>query len=238
MKEIEAAIVAGGQGKRMGTLTTETPKALLEFGGKPILMNVLDNIIDAFGSARVVIAVGYQADKIKEMFGSKYKTIDITYVHDPRPLEIRRRLLSVKDEISSSFLFLATDVICDAQELLKIAELQEKESKDLFGTVSGATDHRPALTHALIKTEGNKIVDLEFPPPEKWHPTDLRDIHVAYYRPDFIGLLDTVPESQTSISQVIAKAVKEGRDFQASEYCKNWYHFATPEDLKKQIEKK
>jgi NDP-sugar pyrophosphorylase family protein len=234
-KSIEVAILAGGRGQRMMELTKDKPKSLLEFKGKPILTHILDNIIEAFGSARVILATGYKGEQIEKMFGGKYRDIDISYVHDPRPLEIKKRLLSVKDKISCSFLFLATDVICDANELLKVAELQEKENKIMFGTISGATDHQPALTHAIIKTNNDLAVDLEFPPSANWQPDDLRDIHVACFQPDFIGLLETSPENFNSISQVIAKAIKEGRDFQISKYCNPWYHFADPKDLEKQI---
>jgi len=41
-KQIDVAIIAGGQGGRMGELTKEKPKPLLEFKGKPILTHVLD----------------------------------------------------------------------------------------------------------------------------------------------------------------------------------------------------
>lgn len=236
MKETEIAIMAGGRGKRMRELTKDRPKSLLEFQGKPILTHILDNVIDAFGSAQVTLAVGYKAENIKKMFGDRYRSVEITYVHDPRPLEIRKRLLSLREHITTSFIFLATDVICDANELLRVAELQEKEKEAVLGTVSGATDHKPALTHALIKTEGTSVVDIEFPPPNHWQPKDLRDIHVACYRPEFIGFLNNVPDENTSVSQVIAQALKGGRDFQVSKYCKEWYHFANPEDLKQQIE--
>jgi len=236
MKETEIAIMAGGRGKRMGELTEEQPKSLLEFQGKPILTHILDNVIDAFGSAHVTLAVGYKAESIRKMFGNRYRSIDITYVHDPRPLEIRKRLLSLQGNITTSFIFLATDVICDANELLKVAELQEKEKEAVLGTISGATDHTPALTHALIKAEGSSVVGIEFPPPDRWHPKDLRDIHVACYRPEFIGFLNNVPDENTSVSQVIAQALKDGQDFQISKYCKEWYHFANPEDLRRQIE--
>lgn len=232
-KQLETVIVAGGQGKRMGELTKEKPKSLLEVEGKPILTHLLDNIVEAFGSAKVIIAIGYKGERIKNMFGGKYRNLDITYVHDPRLLEIRKRLLSVKDEISSSFLFLASDVICSPDELLKVVELQEKENKYIFGTISGATEHSPALTHAIIKTENNHAVDLEFPPSETWQSDDLRDIHVACYQPEFIGLLNIVPENCTSISQVIAEALRQGKDFK--KYCKPWYHFANPNDLKVQL---
>lgn len=237
-RQIEVAIMAGGQGRRMTELTKDKPKSLLEVEGKPILAHILDNVIEAFGSARVILAIGYKGEQIEKMFGSKYRNIDITYVYDPRPSDIKKRLLSVKDKISCSFLFLATDVICDADELLKVVELQEKENQIMFGTISGATDHRPALTHAIIKTHNNLAVDLEFPPPANWRPDDLRDIHVACFQPEFMELLETSPENFNSISQVIAQAIREGKNFQVSKYCKQWYHFADPKDLKRQIRQK
>lgn len=236
-KQIDAAIIAGGRGSRMGELTKEKPKPLLEFEGKPILTHVLDNIIEAFGSARVIIATGYKGQQIEKMFGNKYRNIDITYINDPRSLETTKRLLSVKDQIANKFLFLATDLICDADELIRVVELQEKEDKIMSGTISGAIDHQPALTHAIIKTDNNLAVDLEFPPTENWQPGDLRDIHVGCFQPEFFGMLESSPENHYNIAHVIARAIKEGKNFQISKYCKPWYHFSCPEDLEKQIRK-
>lgn len=234
-KQIDVAIIAGGQGKRMGELVKEKPKPLLEFKGKPILTHVLDNVIEAFGSARVTIAIGYKGEQIEKMFGSKYRNIDIAYVHDPRALETTKRLLTVKNQITNKFLFLATDLICSADELIKVVELQEKEDKIMSGTISGAADHQPALTHAIIRTNNNLALDLEFPPPENWQPDDLRDIHVGCFQPEFFGMLESSPENHYNIAHVIAQAVKEGKNFQISKYCKLWYHFASPEDLEQQI---
>lgn len=236
-KQIDVAIIAGGQGKRMGELTKEKPKPLLEFEGKPILIHVLDNVIEAFGSARVIIATGYKGEQIEKMFGSKYRNIDITYINDPRALESRKRLLSLKDQITNKFLFLATDLICSADELIKVVELQEKEDKIMSGTISGSTDHKPALTHAIIKTNNNLAVDLEFPPPENWQPNDLRDIHVGCFQPKFFGMLESSSENHYNIAHVIAKAIKEGKNFQISKYCKPWYHFVSPKHLEEQVKR-
>jgi len=236
-KQLETVVVAGGRGRRMGELTKEKPKPLLEVEGKPILTHVFDNVIEAFGSAKIILATGYRGDDIKSLYGNRYRNLNIDYVHDPRQLEIRKRLLSVKEKISTSFLFLATDVICKPDALLKVVETQEQENENLFGTISGAEDHQPALTHAIIKTKNDNAVDLEFPPSDTWEEGDLRDIHVACYRPEFIGLLNTVPDNFTSITQVISKALKDGKDFKVSKYCNPWYHFATPKDLQTQLDR-
>ena len=48
-------IMAGGLGKRLGKLTLEKPKPLVEVAGKPILQYVLDNIMSSKSDARRAI---------------------------------------------------------------------------------------------------------------------------------------------------------------------------------------
>lgn len=235
LKEIETIILAGGLGKRMNELTYEKPKPLLEVDGKPILSHIFDNIINAFGSAHAIVALGFRGEDIREFYGVSYGSINISYVHDPRSLETRKRLLLAKDNISSSFLFLAGDVLCHPEQLMKVAELQEKEQKFVFGTISGATLHLPALTHAVITAEDKRAVEMVFPPPSEWNSHQLREMHVAYYRQDFIGLLESAHPHLPFISQIISLALKEGKDFQATTYCRQWYHFTKPGDLQTEL---
>ena len=96
-KEVDAVILAGGRGSRMGELTDSTQKCLLPFKEKPILIHILDTIKNAFGSANVVIATGYNGDKIRELIGNGYGKIVVNYVHSSELLETRRRLLLAKD---------------------------------------------------------------------------------------------------------------------------------------------
>ncbi len=234
-KEISAVVLAGGRGERMKELSNEKPKPLLEVEGKAILAHIFDNIVEAFGSAEVIVAVGYRGEDIKKMFGDRYRNVSIKYVHDPRRLETKNRLLSLGEHINTSFLFLAGDVICDPEQLVKVVELQEKEKREVFGTISGAEDHFPALTHAIIKIVQNRAVEMVFPPTEQWLEDDLREMNVACYTPNFLGLLKDSPKDVINISRVISDALKQGRIFQVSKYCKPWYHFANPEDLKVQL---
>ncbi|CAN5291416.1 hypothetical protein BH10PAT2_BH10PAT2_2870 [soil metagenome] len=87
--EMNAVILAGGLGSRMGELTHENHKSLLEVDGKPILQWILDGLQSEFGSAKVVIATGYQGEKVKEAFGKSRGNLQIEYVHSPEHLEVR-----------------------------------------------------------------------------------------------------------------------------------------------------
>lgn len=235
-KEIPVVILAGGQGKRMGELSEEKPKPLLEVDGKIILERIFDNIIEAFGSAEVIIALGHKGEQIQKLFGNKYRNVAITYAGDVRPLETRKRLLLATENINSSFLFLAGDIITQPDQLSKVVKAQEEDRGELLGVLSGAVDHTPALTHAIIKTKENSIVEMVFPPPGDWGNGDLREMHVACYSKHFLGILRDAPDNVIHISRIISDAIKQGKRFDALPYCKKWYHFVKPEDLITKIE--
>lgn len=61
----QCAILVGGLGTRLGTLTAETPKPLLDCGGRPFLAWVLRELI-RFGVEEVVLLAGYRSERIKE----------------------------------------------------------------------------------------------------------------------------------------------------------------------------
>ena len=65
--QMQAAILAGGQGTRMRPVTRE-PKALLPLGGRPLLAHQLDWLA-ALGFKDVFLCLGYGAERIKEVFG-------------------------------------------------------------------------------------------------------------------------------------------------------------------------
>ena len=65
MKEVEVIILAGGEGIRMGDLSQTTQKCLVPIAGRPILSHILDELVNAFGSADVKLGVAYRADAVK-----------------------------------------------------------------------------------------------------------------------------------------------------------------------------
>jgi len=66
-RENWAVIMAGGLGKRLGTLTQTTPKPLLPVGNRPILETIVRQL-RRHGIIRVFISVNYKSDQIKRHF--------------------------------------------------------------------------------------------------------------------------------------------------------------------------
>lgn len=80
-----ALVMAGGLGSRLGDLTKQTPKPLLEVGGKPMLEHVLSGLERA-GASKVFIAVHYLADQIADFVAGRDSRVDISLVSEPKQL--------------------------------------------------------------------------------------------------------------------------------------------------------
>jgi glucose-1-phosphate cytidylyltransferase len=63
----KVVILAGGFGTRLAERTDETPKPMVEIGGRPILWHIL-KIYGHFGFNDFIIACGYRGEMIKRFF--------------------------------------------------------------------------------------------------------------------------------------------------------------------------
>jgi NDP-sugar pyrophosphorylase family protein len=76
------AILAGGYATRLGALTTETPKCLIEINGRPFVDWQLDLLI-ANGYSKLVFCVSYKSDAVQEYLGDgKGRGVSIQYSLD------------------------------------------------------------------------------------------------------------------------------------------------------------
>jgi D-glycero-alpha-D-manno-heptose 1-phosphate guanylyltransferase len=78
-------VLCGGLGTRLGHLTRETPKPMLHVAGKPFLCHLLDQFqhMDMEG---IVMAVGFQWEKISSYFGNQWNGVPIHYAVESTPL--------------------------------------------------------------------------------------------------------------------------------------------------------
>jgi NDP-sugar pyrophosphorylase family protein len=102
----EVAILAGGKATRMGELTAQLPKFLLEVAGKPFADHQLAWLA-ASGVDRVVLCVGHLGDLIREHVGGGARWgLEVDYVDDgSRPLGTGGALRRAFDEGALSPMF-------------------------------------------------------------------------------------------------------------------------------------
>lgn len=77
-----AVLMAGGLGTRLQPLTNDCPKPLIKIGGKPILENILESLVD-FGIRKFFISVNYKSEMIRKHFGDGTRwNVNIRYLEE------------------------------------------------------------------------------------------------------------------------------------------------------------
>jgi len=79
---MEAVILAGGMGTRLGTLAKGYPKVMMPVAGKPFLEYLL-RYLQEYAITEIVLCVGYCADAVEEYFedGARFG-LHIVYSHE------------------------------------------------------------------------------------------------------------------------------------------------------------
>jgi glucose-1-phosphate cytidylyltransferase len=106
-----ALILCGGKGERLRPLTEFTPKPLVNLKGRPILSYLLDHI-KKFNIQKIVIAAGFQADKIYDFFDKNHHDLHVTIV-DSGDVDIINRVKACAPHIESDFILLYGDTLAD-----------------------------------------------------------------------------------------------------------------------------
>jgi N-acetyl-alpha-D-muramate 1-phosphate uridylyltransferase len=87
MNCLPVAILAGGLATRLGPLTRQTPKCLLEVAGRPFILYQLRNLHDQ-GVRRVVLCLGHLGELVVEAVGDgSAMGLDVAYSFDGPALQ-------------------------------------------------------------------------------------------------------------------------------------------------------
>lgn len=104
-------IMAGGFGRRMGTLTSRTPKPMLSIAGKPILEHVIIRARNS-GFRKFVITIHYLGEVIENYFGDGSKFgVSIEYVRETEPLGTAGAMRLISPVPSDPFLVSNADLL-------------------------------------------------------------------------------------------------------------------------------
>ena len=83
---MQAIILAGGLGSRLGNIVKDTPKPLLKVNNKPFILKIVNRLIGQ-GVKNIIFCLGYKSEKIVDFFeqGSKWP-IKFSYVIEAKPM--------------------------------------------------------------------------------------------------------------------------------------------------------
>lgn len=82
---MEAIVLAGGFGTRLRQVVADVPKPMAPIAGRPFLEILLGSLARK-GFHRVILSLGFMAEKISSHFGANFSGMDLVYVVEDQPL--------------------------------------------------------------------------------------------------------------------------------------------------------
>ncbi len=110
---MQAVILAGGKGTRLGAFAAGRPKPLVDVGGKPFILYLIENL-RRFGFGEIVILAGPFADDYREaLHGVAQRGQKLTIVPEDPPADTAGALVHAAQYLRPRFLVLNGDSYFD-----------------------------------------------------------------------------------------------------------------------------
>ncbi len=216
-------LMAGGLGTRLGPLTKDRPKPLLEVGPRPLLQTIVESLA-ASGFRKFYLAVNYHADQIMDYFGDGADYgVEISYLVESKRLGTAGPLSLMTERPDLPVLVMNGDILTkiDFESLLSF----HKGRKSL-ATMS-VREYGMQVPFGTVSVVDGYAVELR----EK--PTQQYFINAGIYVLD-PSLLDRVPKDTFFDMPDLLQQVIDRKErlsvFPIHEY---WHDIGRPEDFER-----
>jgi choline kinase len=121
---MKVVILAAGIASRLRPLTEQTPKCLLEVGGRPILRRLLEDLA-ALDRREITIVLGYLGSAIRDAVGAWRLPLDVRFVENAEYASTNNgysTLLAAPAAGGHEMLLLDADIVCEREVLRAVVE--------------------------------------------------------------------------------------------------------------------
>ncbi|HYF04775.1 MAG TPA: NTP transferase domain-containing protein [Patescibacteria group bacterium] len=91
-RKIQAIVLAAGKGTRMGDL--ETPKVLVGFLGRPLIVHLLEHLKKLKHAVEIIVVTGFNGERVRTELGPSYR-----YEHQAEQLGTGHAVASAMDSV-------------------------------------------------------------------------------------------------------------------------------------------
>ena len=152
----DAIILAGGLGTRLREVVGDVPKPMALVKGKPFLELQLEFLIRQ-GFSRALLSIGYKGDVIANHFGSRYRTLNLVYVREDRPLGTGGAVRAALSFCQSEAVFVFngdTYIDLDCSDILKYWAIKPR------GVIVGRVVSNPGRFGRLL-LDGDNVIGID-----------------------------------------------------------------------------
>jgi UDP-N-acetylglucosamine pyrophosphorylase len=150
-----AVVLAAGKGTRM---KSELPKVAVPLQGKPMLLHVLENLVQS-GVKRIVVVVGYKKEEVISLV-PPYENVQIDFAHQEEQLGTAHAVLCAEEalkDFNGSVL-----VACGDMPLIRVETFQNllntHEASGNKATVLSAKLENPKGYGRLVRNKSGELI--------------------------------------------------------------------------------
>jgi mannose-1-phosphate guanylyltransferase len=219
---MEAVILAGGFGTRLRPLTLTRPKPLLPILGRAMIDHVVLSMPEEVD--RVVLAVNYMADAIRDHLRRTDLGVEVAVVEEDEPLGTGGAFRNALGEVrSDTFIGLNGDIV---SSLDYSGLLGEQRARGGIGTIALWEVDDPSRYGVVELDDGDRILDFVEKPAPGEAPSDLINAGAYALLTEILDLVE--PGVPTSIEREVFPRVLD-RGLYGHRFSGFWVDAGTPE---------
>ncbi|MFB6215855.1 MAG: sugar phosphate nucleotidyltransferase [Candidatus Aenigmatarchaeota archaeon] len=218
-------IPAAGRGTRLGPITDEKPKPLVEIGQRSLIEHLIDDL-RVIGIDQIQVVVGYMRDMIEDRLNS-YE--NVSFIEQEKQLGTAHAigLSSFKEP----FMVVNGDVFIHRQNLIKLKDSFEESTA---GAVMGSKAVQNPEEFGVLDVDGKEVEGLVEKPEDP--QTNLINTGVYAFRPriyDYIDMTDRSERGEYEITDSLNMMRDGGHRVIHAPMEKYWIDVGRPEDLER-----
>lgn len=164
MKFRNIILLCAGSGSRMGGLTAEVPKCLLQVNNKDLVIDYILKAIIPFTNGEIIAVAGFNAKKLKNHLSQKYGNrvrvvLNKDYEKDTNIYSVELGVLSLKNP-ENGYTIIETDLLLE-QNIWKLI-FQEVEKEHSFWVCNSYYSN--TLTGGIVCSENGWINSIQYKP--------------------------------------------------------------------------
>lgn len=229
-----AVILAAGKGKRLGALTADVPKPLVEVAGRPLLHRILVSLRGA-GVRAVRIVTGYKWEKIRQGLGDgSGMGLVISYCEQPALDGTGAAVLAAADFISEpAFLSFGDILLHPPEHYRRIAALFAEQRPD--GVLAANWVPDPCVGGAVYSDETGTITRIVEKPAPGTSATHYNQAGCFVFGPSLVAALEKTglsPRGEIELTAGVEALLRGGARILAHPVPDGqWLDIGTPESL-------
>lgn len=208
------AVLCGGFGTRLGTLTRDVPKPMIEIGGRPYLERVLESFAER-GLRQFVLLTGYKSEIIEQHFGDGARFgLSIQYSRETQPLGTGGALREARALLGTRFLMTYADVL----RHFDYDRFVRQHSGNCLAVY-------PRITIGNVDLDGDRVVRFDKRAPE------LPYIDAGFSVMDIETIDILPPEGACSFEEIVYSGLAQRGEMSAEIVNLDFYDIGTPAEL-------